>query len=67
MARSPNEGETERLEFRVPKGLYDYLTLHARKSIIGASESDVARFLLITYATRLMQENFMGVRYPPEE
>lgn len=67
MARPPNEGETEKLEFRVPAGLHQYLTLHAKKAIIGASPGDVARFLLTEYAVRLMQEGYMGVKFPPDD
>jgi hypothetical protein len=63
--RPPNAGETTKLEFTVPAGLYNFLALHAKRAVIGATPTEVARYLLITYATKLMDEKFLDVGLPP--
>ena len=46
MARPRNKAETRSLTISVPIRLHDYLAHLAQNSILGASESEVASFLL---------------------
>jgi hypothetical protein len=64
MARPRNKAETRSLTISVPIRLHDYLAHLARNSILGASESDVASFLLTQQVMAMLRDGFHDLRIP---
>jgi hypothetical protein len=67
MARPKNKAETRTLTFSVPIRLYDYLNHLARNSILGASESEVASFLLTQQVMTMLRDGFHNLSIPNPE
>jgi hypothetical protein len=67
MARPKNKAETRTLTLSVPIRLYDYLNHLARNSILGASESEVASFLLTQQVMTMLRDGFHNLSVPDPE
>ncbi len=67
MARPKNKAETRSLTLSVPIRLHDYLNYLARNSILGASESEVAGFLLTQQVTTMLRDGFHNLSIPDPE
>lgn len=64
MARPKNKAETRTLTVSVPARLHDYLGHLARNSILGASESEVASFLLTQQVMAMLRDGFHDLQVP---
>jgi hypothetical protein len=64
MARPRNKAETRSLTVSVPIRLYDYLSHLARNSVLGASESEVASFLLTQQVMGMLKDGFHDLHVP---
>lgn len=64
MARPRNKAETRSLTVSVPIRLYDYLSHLAGNSVLGASESEVASFLLTQQVMGMLKDGFHELRIP---
>jgi hypothetical protein len=64
MARPKNKAETKSLTISVPIRLHDYLAHLARNSILGASESEVASFLLTQQVMAMLRDGFHDLHVP---
>lgn len=64
MARPRNKAETRTLTVSVPARLHEYLGHLARNSILGASESEVASFLLTQQVMGMLRDGFHDLRVP---
>lgn len=67
MAGAPTKEETILVRMSVPKRLYGYLRLLRRKSVLGASENDIALFLLTQRIEQLIAEKYHEKQEFPEE
>lgn len=67
MARPKNKSETRTLTISVPIRLHDYLNHLARTSILGASESEVASFLLTQQVSVMLRDGFHNLSIPEPE
>ena len=65
--RNPNEGDGKTLSLSIPAGLYEFLTLHAKRAIIGKNQGEVAVFLLTQQAIAYDADNFLSVKLPSQE
>lgn len=67
--RTRNEGEGKTFSVTVPAGLYEYLTRHARRAIIGKNQGEVAVYLITQQALSYERDGFLGVEFPrvPED
>jgi hypothetical protein len=52
------EKKTQNLRIRVSAKLHDYLGILARETMLGASENDVAEFLLTQRLEQMRRENY---------
>jgi hypothetical protein len=66
MARPKNKAETRSLTLSVPIRLHDYLNYLARNSILGASESEVASFLLTQQVMTMLRDGFHNLQIPDQ-
>lgn len=64
MARPRNKAETRSLTVSVPARLHDYLGHLARNSVLGASESEVASFLLTQQVMAMLRDGFHDLQIP---
>jgi hypothetical protein len=64
MARPRNKAETRTLTVSVPARLHEYLGHLARNSILGASESEVASFLLTQQVMAMLRDGFHDLHVP---
>ena len=64
MARPRNKAETRTLTVSVPARLHEYLGHLAQNSILGASESEVASFLLTQQVMAMLRDGFHDLRIP---
>jgi hypothetical protein len=64
--RRKNEGEGVTFSVTVPAGLYEFLTRHARRAIIGKNQGEVAVYLMTQQAIACDRESFLGVQLPQE-
>ncbi len=67
MARNPDAGAGEGLSFQVPAGLYEFLTLHARRAVLGKTQGDIALYMLQQLALAWDREEFMGIKIPTRD
>jgi hypothetical protein len=58
MAGAPKKAETKKLRLAVPANLYAYLGILVRNTILGASENDVAGYLLTERLKGLLEEKY---------
>jgi hypothetical protein len=61
------ERRTESLRIRVSAKLHDYLGILARETMLGASENDVAEYLLTQRLEQMRRENYHEVQSIPEK
>ena len=52
------EKKTQNLRIRVSAKLHDYLGILARDTMLGASENDVAEYLLTQRLEQMRRENY---------
>jgi hypothetical protein len=64
VARPKNKSETKSFTVSVPIRLYDYLTHLARHSVLGASESDVATYLITQQVMEMLKTGFHDLKFP---
>jgi hypothetical protein len=64
MARPRNKAETRTVTVSVPARLHDYLGHLARNSVLGASESEVASFLLTKQVMAMLRDGFHDLQIP---
>lgn len=64
MARPRNKAETRTITVSVPVRLHEYLGHLARNSILGASELEVASFLLTQQVMGMLRDGFHDLRIP---
>jgi hypothetical protein len=62
--RPPNRAGTRAISVTVPQRLYDYLTFLAQTTVLGASESDVATYILTQRVTEMLQGKFHEMEIP---
>ena len=67
MAGAPIKEETILVRMHVSKSLYSYLRSLRRKSILGASENDIAKNLLTQRLEQMIAEKYHEKQAPPAE
>ena len=67
MAGAPPKEETVLVRMAVSKPLYAYLRLLRRKTSIGASENDIARFLLTQRIEQMIADKYHETHSVPGE
>lgn len=65
--RNPNEGDGKPLNLTVPAGLYEFLTLHARRSILGKNQGEIAVYMLQQQALAWDREGLSGISLPTRD
>ena len=65
--RDKNKGAGAPLSLTVPAGLYEFLSRHARRAIVGKNEGEVAIHMLVEQANRWGNDGFLGIRLPEED
>lgn len=58
MAGAPKKPPTKTLRMRVSGRLYDYLSHLSRSTLLGASENDVAAYILTRELEKMRQSNY---------
>jgi len=64
MARPANKQETKSLEIAVPQALHDYLGFLAANTVLGASESAVASYVLTKQLEEMLRTGFHTISVP---
>jgi hypothetical protein len=67
MAGAPLKEETVLVRMAVSKPLYAYLTLLSSRSALGASENDVARYLLTQRIEQMIAARYHETHQVPED
>jgi len=67
MARDKNKGDGKPLTLTVPAGLYEFLSRHARRAIVGKNEGEVVVHMLIEHASGWDRENYLGIKFPQQD
>lgn len=67
MARSPDPGASETFQITVPAGLYEFLTLHARRAILGKNQGEMAAYMIQQQAVAWDEAGFMGIKLPTKD
>lgn len=67
MAGAPPKEETVLVRMNVSKTLYAYLKLLRRKSILGASENDVAKYILTQRLEQMLVEGYHDKQVVPND
>jgi hypothetical protein len=62
--RRPNKGGTKAISVTVPQRLYDYLTYLAQTTVLGASESDIAAYILTSRVMEMLRDRFHETEIP---
>jgi len=62
--RPPNKAGTKAISVTVPQRLYDYLTYLAQTTVLGASESDVAAYILTSRVMEMLRDKFHEMEIP---
>ena len=65
--RNKNEGGGEPLNLTVPAGLYEFLTLHARRAILGKNQGEIAMHMIVEQALAWDREGFLGIKLPTRD
>jgi hypothetical protein len=58
MAGAPVKEETITIRVAVSKNVYAYLRLLRRRSVLGASENDIAKYLLTQCIEQMIKEKY---------
>jgi hypothetical protein len=73
MGRPPKSGDSKLLKLAVPAALWNYLSLLAKVSPLGSSETEVGLYLLKEQVKGLQREKYhevastLGVEHGPKE
>jgi hypothetical protein len=67
MAGAPIKEETVLIRMQVSVKLYSYLRSLRRRSILGASENDIAKYLLTQRLEEMIAEKYHETQAPPPE
>jgi hypothetical protein len=67
MPGAPIKEETVLIRMQVSVKLYAYLRSLRRRSILGASENDIAKFLLTQRLEQMIAEKYHEKQAPPDE
>ena len=68
MAGAPVKEETILLRVHVPKNVYAYLRILRVRTTIGASEADIAKYLLTQKVEQMIGEKYHEThRLPPQD
>src|SRR5215468_7983186 len=62
--RPPNKAGTRAISVTVPQRLYDYLTYLAQTTVLGASDSDVAAYILTNKVMEMLHNKFHEMEIP---
>jgi hypothetical protein len=65
--KKPPKDKTILIRMRVSPILYAYLGLLSRKTIIGASENDVAEYVLTKQLEKMIAEKYHETHAPPTD
>lgn len=65
--RDPNAGDGKSFSVTVPAGLYEFLTRHARRAILGKNEGEVAVYLMQQQAVTYDRDDFLAIKLPTQE
>jgi hypothetical protein len=57
--------DTKNLRFRVPAKLFEYLGILKRDTMLGASENDIAEYLLTQRLEQMRRENYHETQAVP--
>ncbi len=63
---APEKGETKLIRMRVPANLYRYLGVLSRRTVLGASENDVAQYLLTQRLETMISEQYQRSNTVPK-
>jgi hypothetical protein len=63
---APKKEETIKLRLAVSARLYAYLRVLRQKTMLGASENDVAEFLLTQRLEQMLNEKYHEKQVPPQ-
>lgn len=66
MAGAPEKGETKPLRIAVSEKLREYLGFLSRNTILGASDNDVARYLLTQKIEEMIKSRYHETAIPPD-
>jgi len=66
-AGAPVKEETVTLRLAVSKNVYGYLRLLRRKSVLGASENDIAKYLLTKQVEQMIEQKYHLTQVVPED
>jgi hypothetical protein len=66
MGRPKNRSASKAVTISISQKTFDYLALLASRGFLGASEHDVASFIVTREADALMKANFHEVKLPKE-
>jgi hypothetical protein len=65
--REKNKGAGEPLNLTVPAGLYDFLSRHAKRAIVGKNEGEIAMHMILSQANAWDQADYLGIRLPSQD
>lgn len=66
MAGAPQKEDTIVVRLAVSKNVYSYLRILKRKTALGASESDIARYLLTQRIEQMIAEKYHDIQVVPQ-
>lgn len=61
------KGPTANIRMRVSRTLFEFLTLLKNNTVLGASENDIAGYLLTKELESMMRENYLGKNLLPSQ
>lgn len=67
MAGAPQKEDTILIRLAVSKNVYSYLRILKRKSVLGASEGDIARYLLTQRIEQMIAEKYHDIQAVPSD
>lgn len=67
MAGAPVKEETVLVRMRVSKKLYAYLKFLRTRTTLGASENDIANYLLTQKVEQMIAEKYHHAHKPPDD
>jgi hypothetical protein len=65
MAGAPQKEETILIRLAVSKNVYSYLRILKRKTALGASEGDIARYILTQRIEQMIAEKYQDTQAIP--
>jgi hypothetical protein len=67
MGRNTNEGAGETVTMTIGAGLYEFLTLHARRAVLGKNQGEIAAYMIQQQALAWNDAEFMGIKLPTRD